>query len=164
MVDSGTTAIGYIRVSTEEQADSRLGLDAQRAAIRTETERRGWHLVDIVEDAGFSGKDLHRPGMATVMEAIRSGRADTLVVARLDRLGRSLLDLAGLIELASRQRSSLVALDIGGRWTEPTARVVPGPMAHQYQASGHRRSRDSRRPAVTASLRLTARLTIGAIA
>ena len=108
-----TDAIGYVRVSTEEQADSQLGLEAQRSTIVAEAGRRGWRLLEIVEDAGFSGRDLDRPGMALVLEALRTRRADTLVVAKLDRLGRSLLDLAGLIERAAKQRWALVALDIG---------------------------------------------------
>jgi DNA invertase Pin-like site-specific DNA recombinase len=108
-----TDAIGYVRVSTDEQADSQLGLEAQRSAIVSEAERRGWRLLEIVEDAGVSGKDLQRPGMALVLEALRDKRADTLVVAKLDRLGRSLLDLAGLIERANKQKWALVALDIG---------------------------------------------------
>ena len=108
-----TEAIGYVRVSTAEQVDSGLGLDAQRSAILAEAQRRGWHLVEIVEDAGFSGKSLHRPGMELVLEALRTKRADTLVVAKLDRLGRSLLDLAGLIDEAGKRGWALVALDIG---------------------------------------------------
>src|SRR5688572_29091073 len=83
--------VGYIRVSTEEQADSRAGLDAQRAAILAEADRRGWRLVDLIEDAGWSGRDMKRPGMQAALEALRAKRADTLVVAKLDRLSRSLL-------------------------------------------------------------------------
>ena len=54
--------LGYIRVSSEEQADSRAGLEAHRLAIRRECERRGWQIIEVIEDAGFSAKDLKRPG------------------------------------------------------------------------------------------------------
>ena len=124
-----TNAIGYVRVSTDEQADSQLGLEAQRAAITEEAARRGWHLVDIVEDAGFSGKSLNRPGMTLVLEALKEKRADTLVVAKLDRLGRSLLDLAGLIDRAGKQGWALVALDIGVDTASLSGKAMAGMMA-----------------------------------
>ena len=54
-------AIGYVRVSTDEQVDSGAGLEAQRRAIRAEVKRRGWELVDLHEDAGASGIG-HDPG------------------------------------------------------------------------------------------------------
>jgi DNA invertase Pin-like site-specific DNA recombinase len=87
-------AIGYVRVSTEEQATSRAGLEAQRSAIAAEAERRGWTLVEIVEDAGYSAKDLRRPGIRAVLNAMTTNEAETLVVAKLDRLSRSMLDFA----------------------------------------------------------------------
>jgi DNA invertase Pin-like site-specific DNA recombinase len=52
--------LAYVRVSSEEQADSRAGLEVQRAAIQHECERRGWEIVEVIEDAGFSAKDLKR--------------------------------------------------------------------------------------------------------
>lgn len=78
--------IGYVRVSTEEQGMSGAGLQAQRAAIRSECERRGWTLVAIAEDIGRSGKDLKRPGVQAALEALGAGQASALVVAKLDRL------------------------------------------------------------------------------
>jgi DNA invertase Pin-like site-specific DNA recombinase len=124
-----TEAIGYVRVSTDEQADSRLGLEAQRAAIVAEAEKRGWRLIEIVEDAAVSGRDLSRPGMAIVLRTLQSRRADTLVVAKLDRLGRSLLDVAGLIDQAGRQGWALVALDLGVDTATLTGKAMAGMMA-----------------------------------
>lgn len=121
--------IGYLRVSTEEQADSRAGLEAQRAAILAEAVRRGWWLVDLIEDAGYSGKDLKRPGIATALEALRAHRADTLVVAKLDRLSRSLLDFAALMERATREHWALVALDLGVDTTTPAGEAMANVMA-----------------------------------
>ncbi len=68
-------AVGYARVSTAEQADSGAGMDAQRHAIRAEAQRRGWTLEEIVEDAGYSAKDLRRPGIGVVLDR-RGARAD----------------------------------------------------------------------------------------
>ncbi len=103
--------IGYIRCSTEEQADSRAGLDAQRSAILAEAQRRGWDEADLtfVEDAGFSGKNLDRPGIEAALDALRHRKADTLVVSKLDRLSRSLVDFAGLMDRASREKWAAMA-------------------------------------------------------
>jgi DNA invertase Pin-like site-specific DNA recombinase len=120
--------IGYTRVSTDEQASSGAGLAAQRAAILAEAERRGWHLVEVIEDAGFSGKDLRRPGIAVVLEALRKRRADVLVVAKLDRLSRSLLDLAGLMAVATKEHWALVALDVNVDTTTASGRAMAGMM------------------------------------
>src|SRR3712207_6575458 len=100
---SGTKVIGYVRVSTAEQADSGAGLETQRAAIRLEATRRGWVLVDIVEDHGYSAKTLKRPGIAEVLWRIERSEASAVVVAKLDRLSRSMLDFAGLTERAIRK-------------------------------------------------------------
>jgi hypothetical protein len=64
-------AIGYIRVSTEEQADSGAGLAAQRAAIIAEADHCGWSHLDVIEDAGASGSDLKRPGITAALTAWR---------------------------------------------------------------------------------------------
>src|SRR3954471_14904836 len=92
------TVVGYIRVSTDEQAESGAGLAAQRAAIITECTRRGWTLIETFEDAGASGKALDgRPQLAAALHAVETGQAATLVVAKLDRLSRSVQDAAGLL-------------------------------------------------------------------
>ncbi|MHB1802599.1 MAG: recombinase family protein, partial [Actinomycetes bacterium] len=96
--------IGYLRVSTGDQADSGLGLEAQRAAITAEVTRRGWTLVDVFEDAGMSGKSLgKRPGMQAALSALDAGQAAALIVAKLDRATRSTVDAALLLERAGRR-------------------------------------------------------------
>lgn len=104
--------IGYVRVSTAEQADSGAGLEAQRAAIASEAAHRGWELVTIYEDAGASGKSLNRPGLADALEAVESGQAAAIIVAKLDRLSRSVHDFAGLMQRAQPCGWALVALDL----------------------------------------------------
>lgn len=107
--------IGYLRVSTGEQADSGLGLDAQRACIEAEAERRGWTIVRWIEDAGVSGKSLKRQGIQealALLEAPRRTRsADTLVVAKLDRLSRSVADFADIVARSRQQKWRLVVID-----------------------------------------------------
>src|SRR5690349_20842452 len=95
--------LGYARVSTGEQADSRAGLEAQRAAIEAECRRRGWTIVEMIEDAGYSAKDLKRPGIKRALEELGRGRADALVVAKLDRLSRSMIDFTALMGRATRE-------------------------------------------------------------
>lgn len=125
-----TRVVGYVRVSTDEQAGSGLGLEAQRAAITAEVERRGWELVAIHEDAGASGKSLeNRPALTEALVAVQSGQAGALVVAKLDRLSRSLLDFASLMEQSRRQGWALVALDLGVDTTTPAGEMVANVMA-----------------------------------
>lgn len=105
------TVRAYIRVSTADQAANGHGLDAQRAAITDEASRRGWTDVVWYEDAGKSGKDLDRPAMTALLEDVRRG--DVLVISKLDRLSRSLVDFSALMERAQRQKWNVVALDLG---------------------------------------------------
>lgn len=118
-----TVAIGYIRVSTQEQASSGLGLEAQRDALRQEADRRGWEL-QFVEDAGYSGKDMRRPGITAALQQLASGEAQVLIVAKLDRVSRSVSDFAGLLERARREQWSIVAMDLGIDMTTPVGELV----------------------------------------
>ena len=83
-----TTAIGLIRVSTDEQADSGLGLKAQRRALAEAAERLGLQLVQVFEEAGVSGGAPieKRAGLLQAVDAVPKG--GVLLVAKLDRLGR----------------------------------------------------------------------------
>jgi DNA invertase Pin-like site-specific DNA recombinase len=122
--------VGYIRVSTDEQADSGLGLEAQRSAIVNECLRRGWELAEVYEDAGASGKSLTgRPALQQALDAVRGHEAGALVVAKLDRLSRSLLDFAALMEDARRGEWSLVILDLGVDTTTPSGEMIANVMA-----------------------------------
>jgi DNA invertase Pin-like site-specific DNA recombinase len=121
--------LGYVRVSTQEQGKSGAGLAAQRSAIRKACEERGWELVEVVEDKGFSAKSLERPGITGVLEQLDNGSAGALVVAKLDRLSRSLLDFAGLMERARRQGWALVALDLGVDTSTPAGEMMANVLA-----------------------------------
>jgi DNA invertase Pin-like site-specific DNA recombinase len=116
--------IGYVRVSTEEQSTSGAGLAAQRTAIEAECLHRGWQLVEVIEDAGYSAKDLKRPGVQMALETLRSGEASALVVAKLDRLSRSMLDFTAVMATASKQGWALVALDCAVDTTTPAGEAM----------------------------------------
>ena len=125
MSDTKIRALGYIRVSTDEQAASGAGLAAQRKAIRNEAARRRWELLEIVgEDAGASSATLERAGLNAALERLDKREADVLVVAKLDRLSRSVAQGAQVMERAKRKGWSLVALDFGLDTTTPAGEMV----------------------------------------
>jgi DNA invertase Pin-like site-specific DNA recombinase len=103
--------IGYIRVSTTEQSDSGLGLEAQRQKIAAECARRGWELIEISEDAGISGKGIDRPALQKSLQALKDGQADALMCAKLDRLSRSVNDVCQVGDMARYYGWNLVLLD-----------------------------------------------------
>lgn len=121
--------IAYTRVSTEEQSRSGLGLEAQRDRITAELERRGWELAAAVTDDGISGSTLERPGIAAALEMLEAGDADALMVAKIDRLSRSLLDFAALMERSRREGWALIALDLGVDTSTPSGEMMAAVMA-----------------------------------
>jgi DNA invertase Pin-like site-specific DNA recombinase len=122
------TVRAYLRCSTQDQMDSALGLEAQRHTIEQEAQRRGWTEIAWYVDGGRSGKDLNREEVIRLLAEVRHD--DYVVVSRLDRLSRSLVDFAGLMETAKKQRWVLIALDLGVDMTTPTGRMVAGIMAN----------------------------------
>ena len=116
--------VGYTRVSTAEQAKDGWTLAQQRADIVAECERRGWELVDVVEDAGYSGTKDDRPGLLRVLAMLRRRQAGAVVVARLDRLARSTQQLCDYIVQSKKQRWSMVALDVALDTTTANGRFM----------------------------------------
>lgn len=108
---------------------SGLGLQAQKAAIVAECARRGWTLVDIAEDVGRSGKDLKRPGVRAALDALSVGDASALVVAKLDRLSRLMLDFARIMATAQKQSWALVALDVNVDTSTPSGEAMANMLA-----------------------------------
>ncbi len=117
-------AIGYLRVSTDAQAESGAGMAAQRATIVTECQHRGLPLLEMAEDAGLSAKTLDRPALAGALARLEAGEAAVLVVAKLDRLARSVADFANLVRLAERQGWAVLACDLGVDMTTPTGGLL----------------------------------------
>ena len=108
-----TVAVGYIRVSTDRQGERGYGLDAQTELIEAEALRRGWELAKVYVDVASGKSTKKRPQYGRAVQVLSDGRAQVLVVAKLDRLSRSLLDFAGLMAQSSREGWSIDALDIG---------------------------------------------------
>jgi DNA invertase Pin-like site-specific DNA recombinase len=120
--------VGYVRVSTEEQGRSRLGLDAQRASI-TAYAGAGEHSLVWAEDVGLSAKSMKRPALADALQSLKRGQADAIVVAKLDRLSRSVQDFAGILDTARKQDWAVIALDLGVDTTTPAGELVANVMA-----------------------------------
>lgn len=116
--------IAYLRVSTEEQADHGYGLDAQELELRRTFEFRGWELHELVRDEGVSGATMERPGLQRALRAIAKGDADGLVVTKLDRLTRSVVDFGELLEWLAEARAALVALDVNVDTSTPAGRML----------------------------------------
>lgn len=93
-----TRTIAYLRVSTEQQADTGISLDAQRAKVTAYADLFDLDLVSIEVDAGVSAKSLRRPALQRALAALKSGKADALLVVKLDRLTRSVRDLCDLVD------------------------------------------------------------------
>jgi len=93
-----TTAVAYIRVSTDKQADHGVSLDAQQAKLEAYAALYDVELVDVIVDAGVSAKTLDRPGLQRALGMLRKGQANALLVVKLDRLTRKVKDLGALVE------------------------------------------------------------------
>lgn len=117
-------AIGYVRVSSEEQAESGLGLEAQRQRIIAFCEMKGLRLAEVYEDAGVSGgKPLSsRPSGSRLLTAARRGKV--VVVAKLDRLFRSVADAANVIADFDKKGIELIAIAEGFDMTTPYGRAM----------------------------------------
>lgn len=123
--------IGYLRASTAEQSEHGHSLGAQETAIRDACVRRGFRLLEVVADEGLSGRHLERPKLHAALQRIADGEADGLIVAKLDRLTRSMIDFALLLEWFTDANATLVALDLEIDTSTPGGRLV----AHVFAAA-----------------------------
>lgn len=106
-------AIGYTRVSTREQATGGVSLEAQERMLRDDAERRGWDLVGVYSDVASGKTTRGRNGLEAALEAVREGRAEALLVSKLDRLSRDVEDFAGILKRFTAKGWGLIVLDLG---------------------------------------------------
>ena len=102
-------AFGYLRVSTDKQADSGLSIEAQRAKVEALATLNDCQLIDVVVDAGASAKSLDRPGWQRVMDAVQARQVGAVLIAKLDRCTRSVADLAQFIDTFTRRGVALIS-------------------------------------------------------
>ncbi len=93
-----TRTILYARVSTDKQADRGVSLEAQKAKGQAYADLYDLQIVEAIIDAGYSAKTLARPGLERALGMLKAGKADALLVVKLDRLTRSVSDLGMLVE------------------------------------------------------------------
>ena len=116
-------AIGYTRCSTNEQADSGLGLEVQAERIRAYCTMRGSELLDLITDAGVSGgKPLaSRDGGQRLLTAIKERKADGVVMLKLDRMFRNAGDCLTTVEKWEKAGVALHVVDLGGNAIDTTS-------------------------------------------
>jgi DNA invertase Pin-like site-specific DNA recombinase len=120
-------AVGYVRVSTENQngCDS-FGLETQRDAIIKYCAANSLELVQIFEDPAFSGSlpPLERPGLHALLEVLKAGDIKQVVVTRLDRLARDTMLSLWLLKEIKKLGAELVSIAEPGRWEDPTQKLL----------------------------------------
>jgi DNA invertase Pin-like site-specific DNA recombinase len=116
-------AIGYTRCSTNEQADSGLGLDVQSERIKAYCVMRGIDLADIITDAGVSGgKPLAtRDGGLRLLTDLKDKRAEAVVMLKLDRMFRNAGDCLTTVERWEKTGVALHVVDLGGNAIDTTS-------------------------------------------
>jgi site-specific DNA recombinase len=119
----------YTRKSTEEGLEMEFNsLDAQREACEAyiaSQKAEGWLLVpDRYDDGGYSGANLERPALKRLMDHIEARRVDVVVVYKIDRLSRSLMDFAKLVEVFDRNAVTFVSVTQSFNTTNSMGRLT----------------------------------------
>jgi len=116
----------YLRVSTDEQALEGYGLSAQRTKCYAMVAVKGWDVVTEYVDNGISGtKDASgRPALAAMLQAVCNGELDAVVVAALDRLGRSTRVVLDIVEQLTECKAEIVSCKESIDTSTPAGRFV----------------------------------------
>lgn len=89
--------VTYRRVSTEMQSEEGFSLEAQKSRLLSYIESQGWELIEDYADEGASAKNIERPALQRMLNDMKSGKFEVILVYRLDRLVRSVTDLHTLL-------------------------------------------------------------------
>lgn len=100
---------GYVRVSTDEQAEKGNSVNEQKERIQAYCKVMGWPTPIFYIDDGYSAKDLNRPDIQRMLEDVRQNQLDIVITTKLDRLSRNLLDILQTIELFNEHNCSYVS-------------------------------------------------------
>jgi DNA invertase Pin-like site-specific DNA recombinase len=145
---SSMHAVSYVRVSTDKQADRGISLEVQEQKIRAMAIVQGAELVETIVNGGESAKSLNRPGMKRLLALVETRQIDAVIVAKLDRLTRSVKDLCGLLELFEKRGVALVSvaesLDTGSAAGRLVITIMAAVSQWEREAIGER-TRDAMR-------------------
>lgn len=126
---SGREFFAYARVSTLDQFKYGYGIDAQRARMEKEVALRSWTLRAHFTDAA-SGRSMDdRPALVDALALLDAGEADGLIVAKLDRLSRSLIDFVSIVARSSENGWSVVVLEPAVDTTTYSGQLIANVMA-----------------------------------
>ena len=114
----------YTRVSTEDQAETGISLEAQLVACRAYATAKGWTIADEITDRGASAATLKRDGVQRVLDRLKAGDVAGVIAWRLDRLTRSIRDLLTLLDLTKDERVGIVSVTESLDTTTPMGRFV----------------------------------------
>lgn len=108
--DVSARAVGYIRVSTVEQAREGFSIPAQRRRIEAYCEAQGWQLVEVFADEGLSGASIDRPEFTRMLDAVLGDGVTKVVFVKLDRLGRCAWQLGQVREQLEARGVGVVSI------------------------------------------------------
>src|SRR5258706_16468097 len=120
----GMQTIGYVRVSTDRQAEQGVSLEAQESKTRAMATIHSAELAEVIVDGGESAKSLNRPGLQRLLALINAGQVKAVIVAKLDRLTRSVKDLCNLLELFEKRKVALISVAESLDTTSAAGRLV----------------------------------------
>src|SRR6202163_5000239 len=140
--------VAYVRVSTDKQAERGNSLEAQAEKIRAMALVQGAELSEIIVESGESAKSLIRPGIAKLLAMVEGSTVKAVIVAKLDRLTRSVKDLCELLERFEKRGVALVSvaesLDTGSAAGRLVLNIMAAVSQWEREAIGER-TRDAMR-------------------
>jgi len=116
--------IGYVRVSTEEQATEGYSLEAQQEKLRLYAQLQGWSNVEMFVESGESAKDMYRPQIKKLLSLIKKNKVKVVMTIAVDRLSRNLLDMLQFVDLCERHETSYVCTSLGFSTATPIGRMI----------------------------------------
>jgi site-specific DNA recombinase len=115
----------YCRVSTDEQAREGVSLDEQQERLKSYCRAMGWNEEPLIfVDDGYSAKDIDRPQLNRLLNQVKKGTISKILVTKLDRLSRRLLDLLKLIDTFQEHNVSFISISESFDTNTPSGRLT----------------------------------------